>query len=94
MANRLLLTLLAFLTGLSAFADASQARGVQVAAAQQVAQLVEPGPAQAPRAPVALARLPEPGFRNTRIVASVLHDAVPAAPVVASALTGIDRARE
>ncbi|MBT0667573.1 hypothetical protein HT136_04235 [Novosphingobium profundi] len=94
MANRLLLTLLALLTGLAVPASAAQARGAQVSAAQQVALMVEPGTAQAPRAPVALARLPEPGLRNTRIVAPLLHDAVPEAPAVAAILTGIDRARE
>ncbi len=94
MANRLLLTLLALLTGLAAHAEAPQARAGQVPSAQQVALLVDTGQTRAPRAPVALARLPEPGLRNTRLVALSAQPGQPAAPRVRTAQTGIDRARE
>lgn len=91
MAHRLILTLLALLTGLAAQigpAEACAARvsAVQVLAAREVA-------AKAPRAPVALAQLPEPGLRNTRRHAPQRVAAF--APVrVATVLTGIDRARQ
>ena len=91
MAHRLILTLLALLTGLAAHvaptvACASQVSAVPVLAAPEVA-------AKAPRAPVALARLPEPGLRNTRLHAPL--QPVAFAPVaVPAVLTGIDRARQ
>jgi len=91
MAHRLILTLLALLTGLAAQvgpadACASRVSAVQVLGVREVA-------AKAPRAPVALARLPEPGLRNTRLHAPQQPAAF--APIaVATVLTGIDRARE
>lgn len=92
MANRLFLTLLALLTGLAAQLGPADARTVQVAS-MEVAVLGDLPATKAPRAPVALARLPEPGRLNTRrhAVGSVVVPAAPAAPAV---LTGIDRARE
>jgi hypothetical protein len=91
MAHRLILTLLALLTGLAAQvgpaeACASQVSAVQVLATREVAT-------KAPRAPVALARLPEPGLRNTRRHAP-LQVAAFEPVAVATVLTGIDRARE
>lgn len=91
MVHRMILTLLALLTGLAAQvgpaeACASQVSAVQVLASREVA-------AKAPRAPVALAQLPEPGLRNTRRHAPQRVAAF--APVaVATVMTGIDRARE
>ncbi|WP_067733035.1 hypothetical protein [Novosphingobium naphthalenivorans] len=92
MANRLLLTLLALLTGLAAQIGPAEARASQVAS-MQVAVLGEAAQAKAPRAPVALARLPEPGRLNTRRHAPALTQA-PMALAVPAVLTGIDRARE
>ncbi|MCJ2185002.1 hypothetical protein MTR62_20270, partial [Novosphingobium sp. 1949] len=70
MANRLLLTLLALLTGLAAQTDARVARAAQVAAVVNFSQMADAAAqAKASRAPVALARLPEPGRRNTRLFA-------------------------
>ncbi|MFT4057801.1 MAG: hypothetical protein QM681_25095 [Novosphingobium sp.] len=91
MAHRLILTLLALLTGLAAQvspadACASRVSAVQVLAAHEVA-------AKAPRAPVALAQLPEPGLRNTRLHAP-LQPVAFAPVVVPTVLTGIDRARQ
>ncbi|WP_454797012.1 hypothetical protein [Novosphingobium lindaniclasticum] len=92
MANRLLLTLLALLTGLAAQIGPADARASQVASLQVV--LIEAAvAAKAPRAPVALAQLPEPGLRNTRRHAPPLV-AVPESPAVPTVFTGIDRARE
>jgi hypothetical protein len=92
MAHRLLLTLLALLTGLAAQispadACASRVANVQVVAARELVA------AKAPRAPVALAQLPEPGLRNTRLHA-LPRVAAPVVVAVATVLTGIDRARE
>ncbi len=92
MANRLLLTLLALLTGLAAQIGPADARGSQVASVQ-VLDLREGVAAKAPRAPVALAQLPEPGLRNTRIHAPA-RVAMPVSRPVATVFTGIDRARE
>lgn len=92
MAHRLFLTLLALLTGLAAQIGPAEACASRVTAVQ-VQQLREVVSAKAPRAPVALARLPEPGLRNTRRHAPLQVSC--AAPVaVATVLTGIDRARE
>lgn len=92
MANRLLLTLLALLTGLSAQVGPAEARASQVAS-MQVAMLGEVAAAKAPRAPVALARLPEPGRLNTRRHAPA-RIAEPVVLSLAPVLPGIDRARE
>ncbi|MCT2401016.1 hypothetical protein [Novosphingobium mangrovi (ex Huang et al. 2023)] len=92
MANRLLLTLLALLTGLSAQIGPAHARASQVAS-MQVTVLGEASSAKAPRAPVALARLPEPGLLNTRRHAPA-RTAAPVLRMVPGVLTGIDRARE
>ncbi|MEJ2458000.1 MAG: hypothetical protein P8Y58_07545 [Novosphingobium sp.] len=92
MANRLLLTLLALLTGLSAQIGPAEARASQVAS-MQVSVLGEVTVAKAQRAPVALARLPEPGWRNARRHAPALT-AAPVGLAVPAVLTGIDRARE
>jgi hypothetical protein len=92
MAHRLLLTLLALLTGLAAQISPAEACASQRASVQLVAprDLVA---AKAPRAPVALAQLPEPGVRNTRRHAP--QQVAAFAPVaVATVRTGIDRARE
>lgn len=97
MANRLFLTLLALLTGsfslgwaaqiAPAEARASQVASLQVAAAAQSASL-------APRAPVALAQLPEPGLLNTRRHALAFIAPAPHEVIVPAVRTGIDRARE
>lgn len=92
MAHRLLLTLLALLTGLAAQIGPADARSSQVESVH-VTALREVSTAKAPRAPVALAWLPEPGLRNTRLYAPP-RMAVPVPVRVASVLTGIDRARE
>jgi hypothetical protein len=92
MAHRLLLTLLALLTGLAAQIGPADARVSQVASMQVVAPR-EPAATKAPRAPVALARLPEPGLRNTRLHAPQ-RIAAPIVVAVATVLTRIDRARE
>ncbi|WP_235037495.1 MULTISPECIES: hypothetical protein [unclassified Novosphingobium] len=86
------MTLLALLTGLAAQigpvdACASRVASVQVATPREVAAI------KAPRAPVALAQLPEPGLRNTRLHAPP-RIAAPVPVAVATVLTGIDRARE
>lgn len=95
MANRLILTLLALLTGLAAQTAPANARGVEVPAAQQVALVSEVTAAKARRAPVALARLPRPGLRSARAHAPVPRFArVPVASLAPSVLTGIDRARQ
>lgn len=91
MANRLILTLLALLTGLAAPVSASQARAAQVASLQVV--LGESVCSKEPRAPVALARLPEPGRLNTRRHAP--QRIVEPAPIaVRTVMTGIDCALE
>ncbi|WP_404481611.1 hypothetical protein [Novosphingobium sp. BL-52-GroH] len=92
MVHRLFLTLLALLTGLAAQIGPAEARLSQATSVQVVAsrELVA---AKAPKAPVALARLPEPGLRNTRLHAPP-RIVAPAPVVVATVLTGIDRARE
>lgn len=92
MVNRLLLTLLALLTGLSVQPGMAQARAAQVAS-MQVATFGDVAVAKAPRAPVALARLPEPGLRNARRHAPS-RVAVAVVPAVPTVLPGIDRARE
>ncbi|MCJ2179652.1 hypothetical protein [Novosphingobium album (ex Hu et al. 2023)] len=92
MANRLLLTLLALLTGLAAQIGPAEACASRVSS-MQVAVLGETAQAKAPRAPVALARLPEPGRLNTRRHAPALTQ-LPVARAVAAVFTGIDRARE
>lgn len=97
MAHRLLLTLLALLTGSLSLGWAAQlgpaeARATQVASVQ-VTVVREVAVAKAPRAPAALARLPEPGLRNTRLHA-LPRIAATVAVAVATVLTGIDRARE
>jgi hypothetical protein len=91
MAHRLILTLLALLTGLAAHVGPAQACASQTSAVQ-VLPLHEVA-AKAPRAPAALAQLPEPGLLNTRRHAP-LRVARPAPVAVATVLTGIDRARE
>ncbi|WP_232512483.1 hypothetical protein [Novosphingobium sp. PP1Y] len=93
MANRLILTLLALLTGLAAQIGPAEARASQVAS-MQVGTLAESSAVKAPRAPVALAQLPEPGLRNTRRHAPVLVSAEPLALAAPAVLAGIDRARE
>ncbi|HUD27773.1 MAG TPA: hypothetical protein VMQ93_02805 [Novosphingobium sp.] len=92
MAHRLLLTLLALLTGLAAQIGPVDARASQMQSTQLVAPR-EMAVAKAPRAPVALARLPEPGLRNTRLHAPA-RIAAPVPVAVPAVLTGIDRARE
>lgn len=92
MANRLILTLLALLTGLAAQIGPAEARVSQVAS-MQVSVLGEASAAKAPRVPAALARLPEPGRLNTRRHAPAAI-AVPVALTTPAVLTGIDRTRE
>ncbi|WP_379486611.1 hypothetical protein [Novosphingobium soli] len=92
MAHRLLLTLLALLTGLAAQIGPAEARASQVASIQ-LASPRETLALRAPRAPVALARLPGPGLPDPRLHAP----ARPVAPIrvpAATVRTGIDRARE
>lgn len=91
MAHRLLLTLLALLTGLAAQVGPADARVAPVSAVQMLGS--REVAAKAPRAPVALAQLPEPGLRNTRRHAP-LQVALAVTVPVATVLTGIDRARE
>lgn len=92
MAHRLLLTLLALLTGLAAPVGPASAAASRVAAEQVVPQ-AEMAAAKAARAPAGLARLPAPGLRNARRHAPARP--VPGdAPAVAAVLTGVDRARE
>ncbi len=98
MANRLLLTLLALLTGSFSLGWAAQmtpaeARASQVASLQ-VGATVEAAAAKAPRAPVALARLPEPGLLNTRRHALAFVALAPHGFIAPAVLAGIDRARE
>lgn len=92
MANRLVLTLLALLTGLVAQIAPSQARAECAAAATLV---IAASPAiRARAAPVELARLPEPGLRHARIAAGegqALNAPLWRAP---SVRIGIDRARQ
>ena len=90
MANRLILTLLALLTGLAAQIGPAEARASGIA---DVAVVLAMPAAKAPRAPAALAQLPEPGLRNARAFApaAVMLPITWQAPAV---LTGIDRARE
>jgi hypothetical protein len=92
MANRLLLTLLALLTGLAAQIGPAEARASQIASMHVSVQGEIPS-AKAPRAPVALARLPEPGLLNARRHAPA-RTVKPLALVVPTILTGIDRAHE
>jgi len=92
MAHRLLLTLLALLTGLAAQISPAEACASPAPAAQVFA-VFERTTVKAPRAPVALAQLPEPGLRNTRRHAPQQVGAV-ASVAVATVFTGIDRARE
>lgn len=91
MAQRLLLTLLALLTGLVAQIGPAEACNVQVASVQ-VAMSGESAAAKPARAPVALARLPEPGLLNARRYAPQAAPA-PLAPQAPTVLIGIDRAR-
>ena len=91
MANRLILTFLALLTGLAAQLAPAQAR---VGAAQTAAvALVAPVAARAPAAPAELARLPEPGWRHARMVARGQAIGVVSARRISSVFIGIDRAR-
>ncbi|SFG30664.1 hypothetical protein SAMN05518801_11534 [Novosphingobium sp. CF614] len=92
MATRLLLTLLALLTGLAAQLGPGEARASQIAS-MQVSVLGDRTATRVPRAPVALARLPEPGLRNTRRHAPA-RTAEPVVHAIPTVLTGIDRARE
>lgn len=91
MANRLLLTLLALLTGLAAQIASAEAR-----ACPQQAQVAVCAPvaARAPAAPVELARLPEPGRRHARLVADEGGGLAALAWRAPSVRMGIDRARE
>ncbi|MYL97165.1 hypothetical protein GR702_05190 [Novosphingobium sp. FGD1] len=91
MAHRLLLTLLALLTGLAAQIGPAEARASHVADMQLVAPH-ELATTKAPRAPAGLARLPGPGSRTSRLHAPLPVARVPVA--VATVFTGIDRARE
>jgi hypothetical protein len=93
MANRLILTLLALLTGLAAQIGPADARASQVAS-MQVDSVLETAASRAPRAPVALARLPEPGLRNARRHAPALVPVGLLAVAAPAVLAGIDRARE
>lgn len=93
MANRLILTLLALLTGLAAQIGPAEARASQVAS-MQVGAVFETASAKAPRAPVALAQLPEPGLRNARRHAPALVGGEPLVLATPTVLAGIDRARE
>ncbi|HKT85655.1 MAG TPA: hypothetical protein VJQ77_06175 [Novosphingobium sp.] len=93
MANRLILTLLALLTGLAAQIGPAEARSSQVAC-MQVGAVVEAASAKSPRAPAALARLPEPGLRNARKHAPAFGCDKPFAVPAPAVFTGIDRARE
>lgn len=92
MVNRLILTLLALLTGLAAQIGPADARASQVASVVMDASATIDS-ARLPRAPIALARLPEPGLRNARRHAPARLVWV-AAPMPATVLTGIDRTRE
>lgn len=93
MANRLILTLLALLTGLAAQTSPAEARSSQVAC-MQVGEVVEATSSKAPRAPVALARLPEPGLRNARRHAPAFGSVETLALAAPAVFIGIDRARE
>ncbi len=93
MAQRLFLTLLALLTGLAAQIGPAEARSAQVVAAQQVALAADRAAAKAPRAPVALARLPEPGLLNARRHAPLRLEPA-ATPRIEAVRTRVDRARE
>ncbi|GGC02340.1 hypothetical protein GCM10011494_21140 [Novosphingobium endophyticum] len=98
MGHRLILTLLAFLTGSLSLGWAAQigpaeARASQVAS-MHVGSVVEAASARTPRAPVALARLPEPGLRNARRHAPAFVSADPLIVTAPAVLAGIDRARE
>lgn len=92
MAHRLILTLLALLTGFAAYVGPADARASQVASMQVIASR-ELAAIKAPKAPVALAQLPEPGLRNTRLYALPRYT-LPEPITVLTVLTGIDRARE
>lgn len=92
MAQRLLLTLLALLTGLVAQIGPAEASGVQVTSIH-VATTGENTAAKPARAPVALAQLPEPGLLNARRYAPQAAPA-PLARIVPTVLIGIDRARD
>ena len=93
MANRLILTLLALLTGLAAQIGPAEARSSQVASVQ-VGAVIQTASVRAPRAPAALAHLPEPGLRNARRHAPALVVVDPLVLAAPTVLTGIDRARE
>lgn len=93
MANRLILTLLALLTGLAAQIGPAEARASQIAC-MQVGAATEAASAKAARAPEALARLPEPGLLNARRHAPAFGSAEPLAIVALAVFIGIDRARE
>jgi len=90
MANRLILTLLALLTGLVAQIGPAEARASGTAS---VAVVMAVPAAKAPRAPVALARLPEPGLRNARAFAPAVKP-LPLLWRAPAVSIGIDRARE
>lgn len=92
MANRLILTLLALLTGLAAQLAPAQAR---LCAQQTTEVAVSPsGVVRTPAAPVELARLPEAGRRHARLVASAGGTQVRQTWRAPSVHIGIDRARE
>ena len=93
MANRLLLTLLALMTGLAAQLSLGEARASQVAS-MQVAALREVPAANAMRAPAGLAHLPEPRQRGVGMQAYARLVAAPRSPVAPTVLAGIDRAHE
>lgn len=92
MAQRLLLTLLALLTGLAAQIGPAQACASHISAAE-ISAVAERVVGKASRAPAALAQLPEPGLRNTRLHA-LLHVETQSDVAVASVQVGIDRSHE
>ncbi|WP_288484956.1 hypothetical protein [uncultured Novosphingobium sp.] len=92
MTKRLVLTLLALLTGLAAQLAPANAR---VCAAQTApAAIVAPVAQRLPAAPVELARLPEAGRRHARMVADGGAAFQAFALFHHSVLIGIDRARQ
>jgi hypothetical protein len=93
MAHRLILTLVALLTGLAAQIAPAEAAGRQAAPAQIAAVAMQAAVASASRAPAALAELPEPGMRHARAVAP-LRSAPVSAPAPFTVLMQVDRAHE
>jgi len=92
MANRLILTLLALLTGLAAQIGPAEARAGGMTSVA-VGMLATAPATKKPCAPVALARLPEPGLRNARAFSPACAP-VPVALRFTTVATRIDRARE